>query len=91
MTYHERDGWDEVGDQGNGILGAHLKFAKGRVFLDGAEIGIGDDGIRFCVIMDSATAGKLLRLEQAHQHALENHLHRNKRVGLSVVISETWY
>ncbi len=33
----------------------------------------------------------LLRLEQAHRHALENHLHRNKRVGLSVVISETWY
>ena len=26
-----------------------------------------------------------LRLEQAHRHALENHLHRNKRVGLSVV------
>src|ERR1700719_1085123 len=33
----------------------------------------------------------LLRLEQAHRHALENHLHRNKRVGLWVVISETWY
>jgi hypothetical protein len=33
----------------------------------------------------------LLRLEQAHRYALENYVHRNKRMGLSVVISETWY
>ena len=33
----------------------------------------------------------LPRLEQAYQHALENYVHRNKRMGLSVVISETWY
>ena len=33
----------------------------------------------------------LLRLEQAYRYALENHLHRNKKVGLSVVISGTWY
>jgi hypothetical protein len=32
----------------------------------------------------------LLRLEQAHRYALENYVHRNKRMGLSVVISETW-
>jgi transposase len=33
----------------------------------------------------------LLRLEQAHRYALENHLHRNERVGQSVTISETWF
>jgi hypothetical protein len=33
----------------------------------------------------------LLRLEQAHRYALEDNVHRNKRMGLSVVISETWY
>ncbi len=33
----------------------------------------------------------LLRLEQAYRYALENHLHRNERLGLSVVISETWH
>ena len=33
----------------------------------------------------------LLRLEQAHRYALGNYVHRNKRMGLSVVISETWY
>jgi len=33
----------------------------------------------------------LLRLEQAHRYALEDNVHRDKRMGLSVVISETWY
>jgi Arm DNA-binding domain len=33
----------------------------------------------------------LLRLEHAHQYALENHVHRNARMGLSVMISENWY
>ena len=33
----------------------------------------------------------LLRLEQAHRYALEDNVHRNKRMGLSGVISETWY
>ena len=64
MTYHERDGWDEVGDQGNGILGGHLKYVKGRMFLDKAEIKIGDHGIKLCIIMDSATAGKVLWQDQ---------------------------
>ena len=32
----------------------------------------------------------LLRLEQAYRYALENHLHRNERLGLSVMINETW-
>jgi hypothetical protein len=33
----------------------------------------------------------LLRLEQAHRYALEDNVHRHKRMGLSVVNSETWY
>ncbi len=33
----------------------------------------------------------LLRMEQAHRYALENHVHRNKRMGISVLITETWY
>ena len=31
----------------------------------------------------------LLRLEQAYRHALENYVHRNSRMGLSVLIKET--
>src|ERR1700682_1320718 len=33
----------------------------------------------------------LLRLEQAHRHALENHDHRDQRLGLPVMIIKTWY
>src|ERR1700730_15665331 len=33
----------------------------------------------------------LLRLEQAHRHALEDHLHRDQRLGLPVMIIKTWY
>jgi hypothetical protein len=33
----------------------------------------------------------LLRLEQAHRYALENCVHRIKRMGLPVLINETWY
>src|ERR1700704_3788464 len=33
----------------------------------------------------------LLRLEQAHRHALENHVHRDQRLGLPVMIIKTWY
>jgi hypothetical protein len=31
-----------------------------------------------------------LCLEQAYRHALENHLYRHPRLGLSVIINETW-
>src|ERR1700732_3558096 len=58
MTY-ERDAWDETGDQGNGIEGQHLKCAKGRWLLDDEEIETGDAGLRFCVIMDTATVGEI--------------------------------
>src|SRR6202011_1536209 len=33
----------------------------------------------------------LLRLEQAHRHALEDHVHRDQRLGLPVMIIKTWY
>src|ERR1700694_4819378 len=33
----------------------------------------------------------LLRLEQAHRHALENQVHRDQRLGLPVMIIKTWY
>ena len=33
----------------------------------------------------------LFRLEQAYRHALENYVYRNSRMGLSVLIKETWY
>jgi hypothetical protein len=33
----------------------------------------------------------LFRLEQAYRHALENYVDRNSRMGLSVLIKETWY
>jgi hypothetical protein len=26
-----------------------------------------------------------------HRYAVENHIHRNPRLGLSVMINETWY
>jgi len=34
---------------------------------------------------------KLLRLEQARQHALENPVHRNARLGLEVIVNDNWY
>ena len=34
---------------------------------------------------------KLLRLEQARQHALENPVHRNARLGLEVIINDNCY
>jgi hypothetical protein len=33
----------------------------------------------------------LLCPEQAYRHALENHVYRHSRLGLSVIINETWY
>ena len=33
----------------------------------------------------------LRRLEQPRRSTLENHVHRNARMGLQVVISEFWY
>src|SRR5208337_970678 len=33
----------------------------------------------------------LFRLEQAYRDALENYVYRNSRMGLSVLIKETWY
>jgi hypothetical protein len=30
-------------------------------------------------------------LEKAHRYAVENHIHRNPRLGLSVMNNETWY
>jgi hypothetical protein len=33
----------------------------------------------------------LLRLEQARRRAVENHVHRIKGLGRSVMINETWY
>jgi hypothetical protein len=33
----------------------------------------------------------LRRLEQPHQSALENHVHRHPRLALSVMISESWF
>jgi hypothetical protein len=60
MTYHERDAWDETGDMGNGIEGQHLKCAKGTWLLDDTEIETGDNGLKICVIMDTATVGQVL-------------------------------
>ena len=56
MSY-ERDAWDEAGDMGNGIEGQHLKCAKGHWLLDKEDVETGDDGLKICVIMDSATVG----------------------------------
>jgi hypothetical protein len=59
MTY-ERDAWDETGDQGNGILGEHLKCAKGKWLLNDTEVEVGEGGAKICVIMDSSVVGEVL-------------------------------
>jgi hypothetical protein len=59
MTY-EPDAWDALDAQNNGIIGQHLKCARGLWLLDGDEIETGDEGVRLCVIMTSATIGWVL-------------------------------
>jgi hypothetical protein len=56
MTY-ERDAWDELGGQGNGIIGAHLKCAKGHWLLDDNEA---EPGMKVCIIMPTVMAGEVL-------------------------------
>jgi hypothetical protein len=56
MSY-EKDAWDELADQGNGIIGQHLKCAKGKWLLDDAPV---NDSVKIVVIMDSATLGEVL-------------------------------
>jgi hypothetical protein len=63
MSY-ERDAWDETGDMGNGIEGAHLKYAKGKWLLDDEPIESGDDGLKICIIMPTATVGEVLWQDQ---------------------------
>lgn len=60
QTLYERDAYDETADSGNGILGQHLKCAKGKWLLDGEEIATGNDGAKVCVIITSATTGQIL-------------------------------
>jgi len=54
------DAWDIISDSVNGIEGQHLKCAKGRWLLDDNEIITGDDGLRICVVMETATVGEVL-------------------------------
>jgi hypothetical protein len=56
MSSYEKDAWDETGDMGNGILGAHLKCAKGRWLLDDKDAA----NAQICVIMESASTGQVL-------------------------------
>src|SRR5438105_656991 len=64
MTYHKRDAWDVAGDSGNGIEGQHLKCAKGTWLLDDKEIKTGDDGVKICIIMETAAVGYVLWRDQ---------------------------
>jgi hypothetical protein len=64
MTIHQRDAWDETGDMSNGILGQHLKCAKGKWLLDDVGIETGDGGMKICVVMDSAVVGQVLWQDQ---------------------------
>ena len=52
------DAWDET--SGNGILGEHLKIAKGTWTLVGGEFRFGPDGIKLAVIMPTVVVGQVL-------------------------------
>jgi hypothetical protein len=54
---YERDAWDVLADQSNGIVGERLKCAKGKWLLDDAPV---SDNLKIVVIMDSATLGEVL-------------------------------
>ncbi len=58
----ERDAWDDLGDQGNGISGEHLKCAKGVWLLN--DESIDNDGLKIVVIMDTAAIGQVLWLDK---------------------------
>jgi hypothetical protein len=51
---HEKDGWDEIAEEGNGIIGPHLKYVKVAWLLDGFPV---SESIKIAVVMDGATAG----------------------------------
>lgn len=53
---YERDAFDEAGDDGNGIVGEHLKCPKGIWMLGEKPIPAGS---KFCIIMDSAIVGEV--------------------------------
>src|SRR5262245_21501864 len=56
MAY-ELNAWDEIDNQNSGLIGQHLKCSKGLWTLDGEEIETDDDGVKVCVLMESATVG----------------------------------
>jgi hypothetical protein len=56
MSYEEKDGWDDLAESGSGIIGQHLKCAKGKWLLDGASP---SDNLKICVLMDTAKIGKV--------------------------------
>jgi hypothetical protein len=43
--------------QGSIIQGRHLKFAKGKFYVDDAEVVIGPSGLKACVLMSTARTG----------------------------------
>jgi hypothetical protein len=54
---YERDAFDEAGDDGNGIVGEHLKCPKGTLMLGDKPI---SPGSKFCIIMESAIVGEVV-------------------------------
>jgi hypothetical protein len=54
---YERDAFDEAGDDGNGIVGEHLKCPKGTWMLGDKPI---SPGSKFCIIMESAIVGEVV-------------------------------
>lgn len=49
--------WDQIDNQSNGIIGQRLKCTKGLWTLDGDEIETGDEGVKVCALIESATIG----------------------------------
>ncbi len=54
---YERDAFDEADDDGNGIVGEHLKCPKGTWMLGDKAI---PSGSKFCIIMESAIVGEVV-------------------------------
>ena len=57
-TEKQRDAWDDAGDTGSGIIGAHLRCTKGVWWLDDEQIDP-KEGFKMCVIMPSTRVGQL--------------------------------
>jgi hypothetical protein len=60
MKYEKSDPWQEAVNDSGGIQGLLLKFARRSWTVDDEAVQTGDDGVRICILMETALHGSVL-------------------------------